>query len=129
MYLDLPNFALKNDIAKIQNIVEKNNIPVIVNNLYGLGFECEKVAGGGLNVFNKTTASYLSLPVICAEDCFAAKTNFPYMTLRHCPFKCDLGASCDKCPYSDGYALKMQNGKVLKIKRKKLSTCTFYLTD
>lgn len=129
MYLDLPNFVLKNDIAKLQNIVEKNNIPVIVNNLYGLGFECKKVAGGGLNVFNKTTASYLGLPVICAEDCFAAKTNFPYMTLRHCPFKCDLGASCDKCPYSDGYALKMQNGKVLKIKRKKLSTCTFYLTD
>lgn len=129
MYLDSPNFALKNDIAKLQSIVEKNNIPVIVNNLYGLGFECEKVAGGGLNVFNKTTASYLGLPVICAEDCFAAKTNFPYMTLRHCPFKCDLGASCDKCPYSDGYALKMQNGKVLKIKRKKLSTCTFYLTD
>ena len=129
IYLDLPNFALKNDIAKLQNIVEKNNIPVIVNNLYGLGFECEKVAGGGLNVFNKTTASYLGLPVICAEDCFAAKTNFPCMTLRHCPFKCDLGASCDKCPYSDGYALKMQNGKVLKIKRKKLSTCTFYLTD
>lgn len=129
IYLDLPNFALKNDIAKLQNIVEKNNIPVIVNNLYGLGFECEKVAGGGFNVFNKTTASYLGLPVICAEDCFAAKTNFPYMTLRHCPFKCDLGASCDKCPYSDGYALKMQNGKVLKIKRKKLSTCTFYLTD
>lgn len=129
IYLDLPNFALKNDIAKIQNIVEKNNIPVIVNNLYGLGFECEKVAGGGLNFFNKTTASYLGLPVICAEDCFASKTNFPYMTLRHCPFKCDLGASCDKCPYSDGYALKMQNGKVLKIKRKKLSTCTFYLTD
>lgn len=129
IYLDLPNFALKNDIAKLQNIVEKNNIPVIVNNLYGLGFECEKVAGGGLNVFNKTTASYLGLPVICAEDCFAAKTNFPYMTLRHCPFKCDLGASCDKCPYSDGYALKMQNGKVLKIKRKKLSICTFYLTD
>lgn len=129
IYLDLPNFALKNDIAKLQNIVEKNNIPVIVNNLYGLGFECEKVAGGGFNVFNKTTASYLGLPVICAEDCFAAKTNFPYMTLRHCPFKCDLGASCDKCPYSDCYALKMQNGKVLKIKRKKLSTCTFYLTD
>lgn len=129
IYLDLPNFALKNDIAKLQNIVEKNNIPVIVNNLYGLGFECEKVAGGGFNVFNKITASYLGLPVICAEDCFAAKTNFPYMTLRHCPFKCDLGASCDKCPYSDGYALKMQNGKVLKIKRKKLSTCTFYLTD
>ncbi len=129
MYLDLPNFALKKDIAKLQNIVEKNNIPVIVNNLYGLDFECEKIAGGGLNVFNKTTVSYLGLPVICAEDCFVAKTNFPYMTLRHCPFKCDLGVGCDKCPYSDGYALKMQNGKVLKIKRKKLSTCTFYLTD
>lgn len=129
MYLDLPNFALKNDISKLKDFVEKNRISVVVNNLYGLGFECEKIAGGGLNVFNKTTARYLGLPVICAEDCFAAKTNFPYMTLRHCPFKCDLDANCDKCPYSDEYSLKMQNGKVLRIKRKKLSSCTFYLTD
>lgn len=128
-YLDLPNFALKKDVELLRNIVEKNDINIVANNYYALDFNCHKIAGGGLNVYNNISASELGLPVICSEDSITSKTNFPYMTLRHCPFKCDIKASCEKCPYSKNYTLKMQNGKVLKIKRKKLSTCTFYLTD
>ncbi|MCI6859630.1 MAG: U32 family peptidase [Clostridia bacterium] len=129
LYLDLPNFALEADVAYLKKLVEKNNIPVIVNNMYALGFECEKVIGGGMNVFNKYTAHLLGLPVMCSEDCFINKTAFPYMTLRHCPMKNDLNANCGHCPYNKDYYFEMQNGKVLKLKRKKLSTCTFYLTD
>lgn len=129
-YLDLPNFALKSDIEMLKNLVEKNHISIVANNVYALDFGCEKVAGGGLNVFNRVGANFLGLKFVCAEESVAKQTNFPYMTLRHCPFKCDLGVTCKNCPYKDGeFALKMESGKLLKIKRKKLSSCTFYLTD
>ncbi len=129
LYLNLPNFALDADVAYLKKLVEKNDIAVIVNNMYALDFKCEKVIGGGMNVFNKYTANLLSLPVMCSEDCFINKTPFPYMTLRHCPMKNDLNANCGKCPYNKDYYFETQSGKVLKLKRKKLSTCTFYLTD
>ena len=129
-YLDLPNFALKSDIEMLKNLVEKNHISIVANNAYALDFDCEKVAGGGLNVFNRVGANFLGLKFVCAEESVAKQTNFPYMTLRHCPFKCDLGVTCKDCPYKDGeFVLKMESGKLLKIKRKKLSSCTFYLTD
>lgn len=128
-YLDLPNFALDKDIEFLKKLVETNKLAVVANNSYALEFDCKKVAGGALNVYNSAAAKLLNVPIICAEDSLAEKTKFAYMTLRHCPFKSDLGATCAKCPYGDGYTLKMQNGKALKIKRKKLSTCTFYLTD
>lgn len=130
MYLDLPNFALDKDVEFLKKLVEKNNVKVAMNNYYALGFNCEKIAGGGLDVFNKVSANFLSVPVICSEDCFLSKTKFPYMTLRHCPLKNSLKCSCSTCPYvKNKYELKTQSGKVLKIKRKKLTTCTFYLTD
>lgn len=128
-YLDLPNFALDKDVEFLKKLVETNKLAVVANNSYALDFDCEKVAGGALNVYNSAAAKLLNVPIICAENSLTEKTKFAYMTLRHCPFKSDLGATCAKCPYGDGYTLKMQNGKVLKIKRKKLSTCTFYLTD
>ena len=127
--MDLPNFALDKDVEFLKKLVETNKLAVVANNSYALDFDCEKVAGGALNVYNSAAAKFLNVPIICAEDSLAEKTKFAYMTLRHCPFKCDIGATCAKCPYGDGYTLKMQNGKALKIKRKKLSTCTFYLTD
>lgn len=127
MFLDLPNFASDKDVGFLKNIVEKNKIAVVCNNYYAVNFETEKVAGGGLNVYNFLSANKLNMPVICSEDCFAEKTDFAFMTLRHCPMKCLLNATCKDCPYSDGFEYRMQNGKVLKLKRKKLSSCTFYL--
>lgn len=129
MFLDLPNFALDKDVLFLKNIVEKNKIPVVCNNYYACGFETEKVAGGGLNVFNTFSARKLEMPIICAEDSILKRTDFAFMTLRHCPMKNHLNATCEKCPYSSGFEYRMQNGKVLKLKRKKLSTCTFYLTE
>lgn len=130
MYLDLPNFALDTDVEYLKKLVEKNNVKVVINNYYALDFNCEKIIGGGLDVFNKVSANYLSAPVICSEDCFLPKTKFPYMTLRHCPLKNNLNVNCRNCPYeTNKYTIKTQSGKVLKLKRKKLSTCTFYLTD
>ena len=129
MYLDLPNFALKVDITHLQNIINECKVPFVANNYYSLKFAGEMVIGAGLNVYNKVTSSILSAPYMVAEIGAENKHKFPYMTLRHCPYKNHLNASCKSCPYKKGYYLQMQSGKKLYIKRKKLSSCTFYLTD
>ena len=124
--LNLPNFALQQDVEKVKQIVEKTKIAVVVNNLYALNFDTEKIIGGGINVYNSYTANYLNLPYIKAEG---GTFKMPYMTMRHCPMKQHLNADCAHCPYKDGYYYKMQSGKKLKLKRIKMSSCTFYLTD
>lgn len=127
--LDTPNFALEADIELLTNIINKTNITIVANNYYALTFNTNIVIGAGLNVYNNITASIFNLPTIVAEGNVSTKINYPYMTLRHCPLKNHLGANCNNCPYASGYTYKMESGKELKLKRKKLSTCTFYLTD
>ena len=126
-YLDLPNFATSEDIKILKGIVEKSKIAVVVNNYYGLGFKTEKIIGAGLNVYNSVSAEVLNAPVITAESSVGARIDFPYMTLRHCPLKEHIGASCKNCPYESGFELIMENGKRMKLKRKKITSCTFYL--
>ena len=125
-YLNLPNFALKNDIEMLQKIVNKTKIAIVVNNSYALNFNTEKVIGGGMNVFNFYTANYLGLPFIQAEG---GIYKMPYMTMRHCPMKAHLNANCNNCPYKEGYEYVMQNGKRFKLRRQKMSTCSFELID
>lgn len=125
-YLNLPNFALKSDIEHLKNIINKTKVAVVVNNLYGFDFETEKIVGGGMNVYNSYTASYFDLPYIKAEG---GEFKMPYMTMRHCPMKEHLKANCANCPFKDGYTYTMESGKTLNLKRVKMSTCTFYLTD
>ncbi|MBE5754533.1 MAG: U32 family peptidase [Clostridiales bacterium] len=127
LYLDTPNFALKKDIELLKDLVEKTGVGIIANNYYALKFNTEIIIGGGLNVYNSVTASHYNKPIISAEDGVLDRTDFAYMTLRHCPIKNHIGGDCNNCKYSDGYLYKMDSGKELKLKRKKLSTCTFYL--
>ena len=124
--LNLPIFVLKKDIELLKNIVKQTQIAVVVNNLYALDFNTEKIIGGGMNVYNAYTAGYFNLPYIQAEG---GEYKMPYMTLRHCPMKANLNANCNNCPYKNGYYYVMQNGKQLKLKRIKMSSCTFLLTD
>lgn len=126
-YLDLPNFALKEDIELLKEIIKKLQIKFVANNYYALDIAEGYIIGAGLNVYNMVTANVLAVPFITAESDLGEKIQAPYMTLRHCPMKSHLNARCEKCPYKDGYEYRMDNGKVLKLKRKKLSTCTFYL--
>ncbi len=128
-FLDTPNFALKNDIDLLRQIVENTGVGVVANNYYALTFGDNLLIGGGLNVYNSFTASELKKPFFTAESDMAKRIDFAYMTLRHCPMKNLLNANCDKCPFDVGFTYKMDSGKVMKLKRKKLSTCTFYLTD
>ena len=128
-YLDTPPFALKEDIRLIKEIIEKTNIKVVANNYYALTLDNVLVIGGGLNVYNTVTANIYGKEVITAESDFGSKKAFPYMTLRHCPIKSHVGGKCANCTFNKGYELVTDSGKRLKIKRKKLTDCTFYLTD
>lgn len=128
LYLDLPNFALEEDIKLLKDIVYKTKVGVVANNYYALTFECDMVIGAGLNVYNDITASCYSYPILSTESENYGEIDYPYMTLRHCPIKAHIGGDCLNCKYQNGYIYKMQSGKELKLKRKKLSTCTFYLT-
>lgn len=124
--LDTPNFATEKDIKILSEIVEKTKITIIANNVYALSFNTNKVIGGGLNIYNKYAAEFYGLPYLKAEQ---SDFKMPYMTLKHCPIKNLLNANCANCKFKNGYYYTMQNGKKLKLKRKKLSECTFYLTD
>ena len=128
-YLDAPNFALGKDVELIKNVVQNTNIGVVANNYYALGITEKTVIGAGLNVYNTVSVNALNYPSLSAESDIVENYKFPYMTLRHCPIKSHVGGSCEKCVYKDGYTYHTQDGKVMKLKRKKLSTCTFYLTD
>ena len=87
-----------------------------------------KIIGAGLNIYNSVSANFFNLPCITAESDISTRINSPYMTLRHCPIKQNLKTDCKNCKYNTNYKFKMENGKILTLKRKKLSTCTFYLT-
>ena len=115
--LDTPNFALKEDIELLTNIINETKISVVVNNYYALNFDAEIIIGAGLNVYNHSTASVLNKPIITAESEISSRIDYPYMTLRHCPMKSHLKANCASCPYTDGFIYKMDNGKQLKLKR------------
>ena len=107
-------------------IIDKTKIAIVINNLYALNFDAEKIIGGGLNVYNSYSANYYNLHFIKAEG---EEFKMPYMVLKHCPIKQHLKVDCSNCVFKNGYSYKMQNGKILKLKRKKITDCTFYLTD
>ncbi len=126
-YLDAPNFALKEDIELIKNISKTLRIKIVANNLYALSIDLDCVVGAGLNVYNSFSAKELNLPFMTAEIESDNFYKFPFMTLRHCPIKNHVGGNCDHCKYKDGYCYVTSDKKKFYLKRKKLSTCTFYL--
>lgn len=125
--LETPNFATKKDIELLKTIINNTNICILANNYYATTLTTNFIVGAGLNIYNSYSLGYFKKPYLCAEGKNSIK--FAYMTLRHCPLKCNLNASCINCPYDDNYTYKMDSGKILRLRRKKLSSCTFYLTD
>lgn len=126
-FLLLPNFATEKDIILLEEIVSKTKVGAIATNLYALLLKTNLVAGGELNIYNSVSANLLNIPVLSAENNLSTKVEVPFMTLKHCPMKEHFGAKCSACPYADGFKYVMQNGKTFSLKRKKLSSCTFYL--
>ena len=126
-FLLLPNFATEKDIILLEEIISKTKVGAIATNLYALLLKTNLVAGGELNIYNSVSANLLNIPVLSAENNLSTKVEVPFMTLKHCPMKEHFGAKCSACPYADGFKYVMQNGKTFSLKRKKLSSCTFYL--
>lgn len=124
--LNLPNFVLKEDVEMLKEIVENSNIIVAVNNPYALLFNAKKIIGGGMNIYNSYAADYFGLDYILAEN---GNFKMPYMTMRHCPMKEHLNTTCASCPFKDGYTYKMFNNSTFKLRRTKMTSCTFYLED
>ena len=126
-YLDTPNFALRSDIELLKEIVQKTEIGVVANNYYALELGTNNLLiGAGLNVYNSVSASILNKPIIGSE--IDVETfDYPYMTLRHCPIKAHLNGNCNDCRYSDKISYTLEGKGKFKLRRKKLSSCTFYL--
>ncbi len=128
-YLDTPNFALEEDIKLLDEIIKGTDVKIVANNYYAFSLQNVAVIGAGLNVYNGYTAGAFGLPFMTAELLGQNRIDFPYMTLRHCPIKSHDFGDCKNCKFDEGYYYLTERGKKLKLKRKKLSTCTFYLTD
>lgn len=127
-YLDLPNFASEKDVKILKEIVEKTKIGIIANNYYALTFDCDDIViGAGLNVYNSYTARFHGKRVLSAESDHFTRIDFPVMTLKHCPIKSHLNCDCKTCKYQDGLVYRMDGKMPLKLKRKRVSECTFYL--
>lgn len=120
-YLALPNFATKEDVDFLKEMIAAGGVGVLANNYYALtlGAGRDVLVGAGLNAYNAHAANALGLPLAAGE--------MPYMTLRHCPMKCLVGGDCAHCRYAEGYVYVMDGGKRLRLTRKKVATCTFYL--
>ena len=118
-YLDLPNYATEEDIAVLKEIIAKTNVGVVANNYYALGLSENVLVGDAMNVYNGYTAAALGSPIV--------SNGVPYMTLRHCPMQAHVGGDCAHCAYQEGYTYTLESGKVLRLTRKKVKTCTFYL--
>lgn len=139
LYLNLPYFATQNDINILKDIVKELDLNIMINNLYGLEFESpKKIAGYGLNIFNSHSANYFNLPYLIAESHLLNNNNnnnnsnsqkAPYMILRHCPLKELNFGDCSNCKYSKNLSYKSTDNKSFKLKRWKVDSCTFYLTD
>ncbi len=140
-YLDLPNFATEQDILKITKVLNETNLGIVANNLYAFKFNCKKIGGQFLNIYNSYTIQQL-LELDKMQACFVEeidredlnlsvpllKRENVYMTLLHCPFKQNLGGDCNNCKYNKA-SYTMSNGRKFNIKRKKTYNCVFLLKD
>lgn len=142
-YLDLPNYATQKEVELLKQILNKTNAGVVVNNLYALDFNCKKIGGSFLNVYNSFSVNLLKEfdieKIFIAEagenEVLSFYESFEYayrekvyMTLKFCPIKQIYKVDCANCKWSNGLKYKLNN-KEFALKRKKCIDCTFYLTD
>lgn len=128
-FLNTPNFLLEEDIRLLHSIVDTTQIGIVANNYCALNISSDTISGAGLNIFNQTSASVLANKYLTAEGNLGGRIMMPYMTLRHCPMKEHFGCDCANCAFSDKFEYVFDNGKRAKLKRIKMSSCTFYLVD
>lgn len=144
-YVMLPNYADSYDLKMLKDVTKDYDFNIVCNNLYALNFEGKKIAGSFLNVYNSFAIELLKefgintffIAELSEQEFLELQENNPdctllrykkvYMTLRHCPLKNNGVCQCSSCVYEDGFVYQMDNGIKLKLKRKKIHGCTFYL--
>lgn len=148
LYLDMPIVARHHDLTKIDQILNNFNgsqFGLVANNIYVFNYinKFNIIAGTGLNIVNSySKAFYLNLGAKDIIYSVEANLNdidsngvvftsgYPVlMTLTHCPFKMLYGNTCKNCTFKDNLTYKMQDGRVVKIRRKVISHCYFEVVD
>ncbi|MBQ9715164.1 MAG: DUF3656 domain-containing protein, partial [Clostridia bacterium] len=149
-YLDLPNFALKDDVDLLKKLVAENDniIGISANSLYGTEiakqFDKKLFLNVGMNIFNDYSANlWKDAPFVYSNELtineistFKNQNGFVYaegynvcMTLAHCPVQVNFKCTCKNCKYKGDLVYKDKLGNEFLIKRKRLSKCYFELLN
>ena len=145
IFISLPIMADGNEINLIKKILNQcSNWGVVANNYYTLYLTTKEktIIGSGLNVFNSYAVKFYAehgfKNIIlsfenhdyiknCGVNTYSYKSFFPeYMYFRHCPYKENLGSTCQKCNYDNKLTYKLNNVR-FDLKRIKLLSCQFVL--
>ena len=149
-YLDLPNFALKDDVDLLKKLVAENDniIGISANSLYAIEiakqFDKKLFLNVGMNIFNDYSANlWKDAPFVYSNELtineistFKNQNGFVYaegynvcMTLAHCPVQVNFKCTCKNCKYKGDLVYKDKLGNEFLIKRKRLSKCYFELLN
>ena len=145
LYLSLPIVATSKEVARIEKILQKLNIGIVINNysqMHLIG-KYKAIAGLGLNIYNSYTAkAWLDMGVenfiySIEKDIIVSKSagmvyykGYPrLMTFCHCPIKAIYGVDCGKCKFSKGLTYEDDKGNRYSLRREKIDNCYFGLYD
>lgn len=149
-YLDLPNFALKNDVDLLKKLISENPniIGISANSLYAIElakqFNKKLFLNQGMNIFNDYSANlwqnegfvYANELTLNEISTFKNQNGFVFvegynvcMTLAHCPIQVNYKCTCKNCKYKGDLVYKDKLGNEFLIKRKRLSKCYFELIN
>ena len=149
-YLDLPNFALKDDVELLKKLIAEipNITGISANSLYAIDlakqFDKKLFLNQGMNIFNDYTTNlwkdahfaYSNELSINEISSFKNQNGFVYaegynvcMTLAHCPVQVNFKCTCKNCKYKGDLTYKDKLGNEFLIKRKRLSKCYFELLN
>ncbi len=149
-FLFVPSYLTHKDIDMINEILDNNeNLGVYADNISYVGYKNKRIIlGAKLNIknvyaikelINDRVFAIMTSPELTEErydelskfySVPVLKSNFDgfdLMTLVHCPIKMIFGNNCANCKYQDGITYKMENGRILTLKRYKIHSCTFVL--
>lgn len=140
--LVLPTIANEQDIIILDEIVKLlPNIPLIINNAYGLKYANTNylIAGLDMNIYNSFTIKHLQdlgvQQFIFSKEIETSNSqvyqfSFGHQTLMyfaHCPFKTLFKNTCKSCKYNSNLTLYDDAKNKYLITRTKLSQCYFTL--
>ena len=140
--LVLPTIANEQDIIILDEIIKLlPNIPLIINNAYGLKYANTNylIAGLDMNIYNSFTIKHLQdlgvQQFIFSKEIETSNSqvyqfSFGHQTLMyfaHCPFKTLFKNTCKSCKYNSNLTLYDDAKNKYLITRTKLSQCYFTL--